>query len=178
MIYSKTIRGSFVYLKSVDLDDASFTLSVRQNPSFTAFLPKLDISLDKQKEWISKQKEKKGDYFFVIFNNKGERIGTSGVYDVKNGSAETGRLTSIGNPLESLEAQYLSFVFAFDILKLKSTRCFVYKDNTKAIHLSEFFGTTFLPSRIENGIEICDGILTREAFKEKEKFIRRIIYRE
>lgn len=177
MIYNETIFGSFVFLKSADLEDASFTLSVRQDPSLTVFLPKLDISLNKQKEWISKQRGKKGDYFFVIFNKRGERIGTSGVYDVENGSAETGRLTSIGNPFESLEAQYLSFVFAFDVLKLKSTRCHVYKNNTKAIHLSEFFGTTFSPSRIEKNIEICDGILTCEAFKEKEAFVKRMLYR-
>lgn len=177
MTYDKPIKGRFVTLRSVDLDDASFTLSVRKDPSLTAFLPKLNITIEQQKEWIAKQRDKPGDYFFVILNNDNQRIGTSGIYDITDNSAETGRLTSLGNPLESLEAQYLSFIFAFDVLNLKSTRCYVYKENTKAIHLSEFFGTVFVAPRIENGIEVCDGVLTKEAFKAKENFVKRMIYR-
>lgn len=178
MIVKEAIKGRFVTLRSVDIEDAEFTLQLRQDPNLTKYLPKLDITVETQKKWIESQRKKAGDYLFLIVNSKGENIGVLGVYDVKENGAETGRLASMGNPLESLEAQYLSFVFAFDILKLDFTKCYVFEKNTKAIRLSEFFGTVFLPAvKDENGFMRCDGVLTRQAFKEKEKMIRQTLYR-
>lgn len=71
MIYEKMMQGQFVYLKSATSDDAEFTLALRQNPALTKYLPKLDITLEQQKNWINIQREKAGDYFFVVRNKIG-----------------------------------------------------------------------------------------------------------
>ena len=56
MVYEETIHGKYVTLKSVTIDDAEFTLALRQNPALTKFLPKLDQTkrldcFSKKKRW-------------------------------------------------------------------------------------------------------------------------------
>lgn len=179
MFINEPIIGKYVILKSATVDDADFTLQLRQNPNLTKFLPKLNISISEQRKWLNSQKNREGDYFFVVYNNVGERIGVLGLYDINDNSGETGRLAIIGNPLESLEAQYLSFVFAFDVLELSSTKCFIYEENSKAIRLSEFFGTTFSSlSEDEKGNKGYHGLLSRENFKKCEKSVKRVLHIE
>lgn len=177
MFIEETIKGKYVTLKSANIEDAEFSLELRQNPALTKYLPKLDVTIEQQKNWILDQRNKNDDYFFVVINNKNERIGALGIYAIQDKSAETGRLAIVGNPFENLEAQYLSFVFAFEVLKLESTHCFIYKDNSKAIRLSEFFGTSFSSlEKDEKGNFGYRGLLTKNSFKRTEPAVKRFLH--
>ena len=134
------IDGRFVSLKSCSIDDAEFTLSLRQNPSIARFIPMVDGNIDKQIKWIKSQRIEEGDYFFVVWDKSGKRIGTLGLYNIEEGTAEAGRLVMNGNSLQSLEAQILVFDFAFEVLKLKEVVSFIYFDNERALRFSSQFG--------------------------------------
>lgn len=178
MVYNNIIEGRYVNLRSVEERDAKFTLSLRQDPNLTKYLPKLDITLEQQISWIRKQRNQEGDYYFVVENKKGEKIGVIGVYDVNGDCAETGRIAMAGNAFESIEAQLLSFDFAFDILKLEKTVNYVMADNIHALRFSQMFGSqSSEPFEDTDGNMRIDGVITKASYlKSKDKIIK-MLYR-
>lgn len=178
MVYNGVLEGKYVNLRSVEEKDAEFTLSLRQDPILTKYLPKLDITLEQQINWIKKQREKEGDYYFVIENKEGKSIGVIGVYDVKGNSAETGRIAVIGSSFESIEAQMLSFDFAFDILKLDTTFNYVMADNIHALRFSQLFGSkSSQPYVDEDGNKRIDGEISKSSYCRSKERIIKMLYR-
>lgn len=179
MVYDKVLEGKYVNLRSVNIEDAEYTLSLRKDPMLTKYLPKLDITLEQQKKWIEKQRGKLGDYFFLIQDKGGSNIGVIGVYDVQEYQCETGRIAvKNGNSIQTLEAQLLSFDFAFDILNMSKTVNFVYEDNVHAIRLSQMFGAEVTNRfKDETGMIRIDHVITAERYKESRKKLASILYR-
>jgi len=140
MICEEMLEGRYVVLKSCTIDDAEFTLAIRQNPKFTSFLPKIEQTLEQQKEWIRQQREKAGDYFFVVWDKKGNRIGTVGLCEIAKGQYESNRLTMLGDSFEATEAVLLLFQFGFKILNLDHIGSFIFADNKRAIRFNKMFG--------------------------------------
>ena len=179
MVFDGVIKGEFVNLTSVSEEDAEFTLFVRQDERITRYLPKVTNSLEQQKAWISSQREKKGDFFFIAKDHAGNPIGTIGTYDINDNVGEGGRLTSVGNALQSLEIQYLAFKFDFEILKLDEVKSYVYAENKSAYRLSEKLGVCFRePSLDSEGRLVCYGSITREQFKNALPEIEKLLYRK
>lgn len=178
MVYNGILEGRFVNLRSVDVLDAEFTLSLRQDPNLTKYLPKLDITIDQQINWIKKQRATEGDYYFVIENKQGKKIGVIGVYDVTEKSAETGRIAVIGSSIESIEAQLLSFDFAYDILHLDYTVNYVMAENIHALRFSQMFGSVSSEPFIDaDGNMRIDGLITKESYLKARNKIVKMIYR-
>lgn len=111
MFYDGLIEGRYVDLRSVEEGDAEFTLEIRQDPEFTRFLPRIENTLEQQKNWIQHQRNKEGDYFFVVQNKAGERIGTIGLFDVTDIQCEGG---TSGYSRKSI-GKYRSSIFIFSI---------------------------------------------------------------
>lgn len=178
MVYDGVVTGKYVQLFPVAEDDAEFTLMVRQDERLTRYLPKVSNTLEQQREWIRRQREKDGDYYFIAKDFAGSPVGTIGIYDIKDNQGEGGRLTSVGNALQSLEIQYLAFKFDFEILKLDKVTTYVLAENISAYKLSEKLGTRFEePTIDEQGRKICNGSMTREQFVEAVPGIERLLYR-
>ena len=179
MVYDGVIKGQYVDLTSVTEEDAEFTLMVRQDARLTKYLPKVSNTLDQQKTWIISQRQKEGDYYFIAKDHNGNPVGTIGIYDIHDNYGEGGRLTSIGNALQSLEIQYLIFKFDFEVLKLDKVTAYVYADNKSAYKLSEKLGTRFEePSLDSEGRAICNGSITKEQFEEAVPGIEKMLYRK
>ena len=128
MVYEKIIRGKFVDLKSITLEDAEFSYAIRrEEKNHTVGQPAAD--LERQKEFIEWQRNQPGDYYFVVWNKKGERVGLIGVYDIRDGVGEVGREVSDGTPMEAMEAKVLLEDFYRDILHLKKVTAVIYTSN-------------------------------------------------
>lgn len=140
MVFEGEIVGRYVTLRSATVDDAEFTLAIRQNKRMTRYMPYLDITLEQQIAWIKKQRETEGDYFFVAWNRNNERFGTIGVYDIKDECAEVGRLAMLGTPFESIESQFLNLKFAYEILGLKKIYGHILTTNKSSLRLSNYLG--------------------------------------
>lgn len=182
MFYGGVIEGQYVDLRSADESDAEFTLKIRQDPEFTKFLPKIENTLTQQKDWIRYQRRKPDDYFFVVLNKKGERIGTIGLFDIKDGVCEGGRLAIRGNAFENIEAQMLCFCFAFEQLNINQVINYIYVDNSRAIRFNQQFGGVLVG---EEGVPVFKGgnlcrkaINTKEAFSNASKQISAMLYRK
>ncbi len=178
MALCETIYGKFVDLKCVTEDDAEFTLELRQDPEFAKFLPRIDNTLEEQIDWIKKQREEKGDYFFCVWSKDGRRLGTVGLVDVFDEVPQGGRLALKGNAFENIESYMLTLQYAFYELKVKSIWGFVYLENERAARFNAQFGAVFKePSQLENGRWIKELIQSRDDFEISMKKLTRMLYR-
>lgn len=178
MVYDGILEGRYVTLRSVTENDADFTLSVRQNPNITRYLPKVDHTIENQTAWIKKQRQDPADYFFVAWSNDKIPVGTIGIYDIKDGQAEGGRLTSVGNALQSIEIQLLAFQFDFNILNLQKVTTIIFLENERALKLSMMFGMQFEKPHIDkNGNKVCNGFISKNDFYSYEIKVSSLIYR-
>lgn len=180
MVYEGVLEGRYVDLKACTEADAEFTLAIRRDPEFTKFLPVINNTIEQQKAWIRKQREKIGDYFFVVWDKAGNRIGTISTYDINGDHAESGRLTIKGsNPFQALEAQILSFRFAYGVLGLERIDGFIFADNDRAIRFNkQFGGKHYPPDMDENGRMVIKIENWREDFEKVDKKLSSILYRE
>ena len=184
MIYEKVIEGKYVDLKSCTEEDAEFTLAIRQDPKFIKYLPKINNTVEQQKAWISYQRKKEGDYFFVVWDKLGNRIGTIGVYDINGEQAEAGRNIILGDSFQAIEASLLLSQFEFYVLKLKCVKAFIFAENKRAIRFNKLFGGIISNIHVDdkqqikgaNGKQIVDCVFLYENFKYVEKKISSALY--
>lgn len=180
MAVTNNIEGRYVDLRSCTVDDADFTRAIRKDPEFVRFLPAIDNTIEEQKCWISAQRNKQGDYFFVVWDKEDNRIGTISIYAIKDGHAESGRLAIKGtNPFQALEAQMLIFRFAFRELGLKCIDGFIYEDNERALRFNKQFGGKHYPPELnEEGKSIIRFEIWNTDYESVDKKLSSIIYRE
>ena len=174
------IVGNYVTLRSIKESDAIFALSIRQDERMTRYLPRLNISLEQQIEWIHKQQKTEGDYFFIVWRNKeNSRIGTIGLYDVKNGRGETGRLAMTGVALESIEAEFLLQKFGYDTLGLHELYSYIFPENKSALRFSGLFGA-MNQKLVEHkpGQFMLESRTTKEDFEPYRKKLYKMLYRK
>lgn len=179
MVYEGILEGKYIDLRSVNENDAEFTLSLRQDPVLTQYLPRLDITVTQQWEWIHNQKTLEGDYFFVISNKEGKQIGVIGLYRIEGDKAEIGRIASKGNAFQSIEAQLLTLDFAFDILRLSEVVYFAYAKNVHSVRFGNLYGPKCSEPYLDReGKERIDGIFTKKPYMKSREKIARLLYRK
>lgn len=152
MVYEHTIKGRFVDLKSITMDDAEFSYEIRMNEK-NKTVGQPAQTLEEQKRFIEWQRKEPGDYYFTVWNKKGERVGLIGVYDIHDGVGEVGREVSSGNPVEAMEAEVLLEEFYRKILKLKKTTAVIHMTNKKHISNQKKRGYEIQKVVMRNGIE-------------------------
>lgn len=155
MIYDKEIQGRFVNLKSITLDDADieFSYQIRKEVKNCKTVGQLAASLEEQRKFIQWQIKEPGDYYFVVKNKKGERIGLIGVYDIHDGTGEVGREVNDGSSVEAMEAKVLLDEFCRSILHLEKITYVIYLHNKKNIKSHSQRGIEMKKTVIRNGIE-------------------------
>lgn len=178
MAVTEPIIGRYVDLRSCTEDDAEFTRAIRRDPQFANCFPALDNTLDEQIAWIKKQREKSGDYFFVVWDKEGNRLGTISIYNVEGDHGESGRLAIKGNSLQVVEAQILSDNFGYEKLGLKHINAFIFADNERAIRYAKQFNSHLSDPEVdEAGRKIVRVIGSKEDFAKATAKFKRILYR-
>ncbi|MBR1508301.1 MAG: GNAT family N-acetyltransferase [Eubacterium sp.] len=173
MVYDKEFRGNFVYFKSINEEDAEFSFNIRNAENNRSTVGQLAESVEAQREFIRRQRQKPGDYYFVVYNNNDEKIGLIGVYDIVGDAGEVGREVNDGSPVEAMEAEILLEDFAIDILGLKRKIAVIYTNNRKHIKSQQKLGYEPVGTVTRGGTE-C--LLFETAFdKEHTKKIRQLI---
>lgn len=149
MVYPEVIHGMFVDLRSITLDDAEFSYNIRADKRNRETVGQLAPSLEAQKDFIRWQMQEPNDYYFVVLNKKGERIGLYGVYDIRGDIAEVGREVNIGEPTEIMEVSLLIADFCRDVLKLKRMCSVVYEKNVH--HISDVKKSSVFIKAVQRG---------------------------
>lgn len=178
MAFVDAIEGTYVDLKSATVEDAEFTLRIRQDPIFEKFLPRINNTVEQQKQWIQKQREKNNDYFFVVWNKNGLPIGTIGLYENDKGQPESGRLALKGDAYENFETAYLLYEFAFHTLGLECLYGIVYADNKRAIRYNQQFGVVTGETCLdENNKRMIHVSISAKNFNYRKAALKKLIYR-
>ncbi len=170
MVYDGVISGRFVSLRSITEEDAEFSYNIRADEHNRDTVGILADSIEAQRRFIEWQMKEPGDYYFVILNKKGERIGLVGVYDIKDSVGEEGRFVCNGSPMESLETEVLMNDFIRDVLKLKKTHSVIYCNNQRHIRSQKKKGIEPVRYGIRNGIEVA--YYERDISNEDDSFIK------
>ena len=135
MVYNGIIKGKFVNLRSITLEDAEFSYNIRSDERFRDTVGQPAPSLEAQKDFIEWQMKEPDDYYFVVLNKKGERIGLYGVYNFHDGMAEVGREVNMGSSVEALEVSLLVNEFCIKELGITRLCSVIYANNPK--HISD-----------------------------------------
>ena len=141
MAITKPIFGKWITLRCAEESDAEFTLAIRNDLKLTKFIPKVNGDIESQKYWIRKQREKYGDYFFIIENKSHNSVGTISCYDFdyENNICEGGRYISYGDSIENIEAMLLLYDFIFIEQKFSTIVMNVDENNRKVLR-NQFAG--------------------------------------
>ena len=153
MLYNGVIKGRFVELKSITLDDAQFSFDIRADEKNRDTVGVVAKSLEDQIKFLEWQINEPDDYYFVVYNKNGEKIGLIGLYDIQGDSAEVGREVSYGNCVEVIESEILLDDFAMDVLGLKTLRYVVYANNPKHLNNQKKCGAKPLKKVMRSGNE-------------------------
>ncbi len=166
------LEGKYVNLRSVTEDDAEFILDIRNNPQISKYLPPLNVTVEQQRQWITKQRADNDSYYFVLESlhgdKKGEVIGTISIYDIDGNHGESGRTCSLGDPFESIEAHILFFDFIFCKLNLDYTTGWVYEENKGVIAMNNSYGIEWVGNKVDS-----NGQPYRECVHKKNSYLER-----
>lgn len=179
MIYNKRLCGVYADLRHVTPDDAEATLKMRLDPEKARFLHPVENNVEKQLEWIKKQIEREGDYYFLAVSKNDEPIGTFSIYDIVGDVGHAGRLLMFGNALQSFEVNLMTFKFAFEYLCLNKILGDIDEKNITAIRFSEMFGCRYKDAVPDTDLDrmVRFGSMTKEDFYKKSPDIEKKIYR-
>lgn len=173
MASTDVLYGELVDLKCADSEDAQFSLDIRNDPSLTEFIPKVQGSLEGQIQWIEKERISDDSYFFIILNKNGERIGTASIYNIDktNKICEFGRYISYGNALENVETALLILNFAFSELNMEKVIFNNDERNLKIISFWKRFGASLINIVEMEGWKAAQYVLFREDYHIKRERI-------
>lgn len=135
MVYPDILTGRFVDLRSINLDDTEFSYNIRADKRNRDTVGQLAPSLESQRNFIKWQMQEPNDYYFVVMNKKGERIGLIGIYDIRGSIGEMGREVNFGEPAEIIEAELLISKFCVEFLHLNRICYVIYSNNIH--HITE-----------------------------------------
>lgn len=155
MVYPEVIHGMFVDLRSITLDDAEFSYNIRADKRNRDTVGQLAPSLEAQKDFIRWQMQEPNDYYFVVLNKKGERIGLVGIYDIHGDMGEFGREVNIGEPAERMEIGYLMACFCVQTLHINRISYVIYANNVGNINNAQKRGGVFIRTIERGGRSAC-----------------------
>lgn len=138
----RTIRltGKNVVLRTVEVADAAFILSLRLNKELNQYLSRVENNLQNQKDWIIEYKRREKnqeEYYFIIEDQKGTKFGTVRIYAIQTNECTWGSfILQPDKPSNfSYQSARLSFDFAFNTLGMNKIHLEVNKRNDRAIRI-------------------------------------------
>lgn len=175
MVYDEIIEGIGINLRSVEEKDAAFIFALRQDKERTQFIHSISGTVEDQKQWIKKQRERDGDYYFIAEDKTGKPLGTVGYYDIKGKNGEMGRMVINGTFAQNCDAIVQLRKFAFDIIGADYVRCTVVNGNKPVIAQLKRLGGIQTGSFIDekDGFEVLVFQVSKEAYSaRKDKYLK------
>jgi RimJ/RimL family protein N-acetyltransferase len=135
MRHSLQAEGFGIRLRPVRMEDAAFIVWLRNLDHVRGRVGDTSACVASQKAWLDKYFTREGDYYFVAETLGGIPVGTHGIYDMANGSAEKGRQAVRPEVMAGVATAILATDIAFAQLGLKEVRSNTVATNTNVISL-------------------------------------------
>lgn len=148
-------RCKHTKLRLVKDDDAEFILSLRRNKNLNNFLSPVDNDITKQREWLSRYKEReknRTEFYFIITSLDNVLLGTVRLYDFKGDSFSWGSwiVSQTAPTYTAIESALLIYEFAFFQLGFKYSHFDVRKENVRVVKFHNSFGAQVVSSNTCN----------------------------
>lgn len=136
------IIGTYVTLREVTPGDAAFILSLRCDALKGRFLHETDNDIEKQVNYLLEYEKRPWEWYFLIQDKKGEKIGIYRIYDVQRDSFCIGSWLMVTgtSPYQMLEADLLTREFGFFVTGLDLIHFDVRKSNKKVVNYHRRMG--------------------------------------
>ena len=169
----KDLTGKIVDMSPVTEKDLVDIIRMRNDPKMMYYLNQpMEITLDSQKAWFEKYRERTDDLYWTIKDKNGMVVGTNRLYDITADKCVQGSLMvdtrySRTAPYAA-EAIMLSLDFAFETLSVQTIVNEDRHDNKNMNSLSRRFGFQLLRETDIRGIAYNYYELQREMYKRNE----------
>jgi len=141
MRHNVVIEGKGIRLRPADYADSEFIVKLRTSPHVVGTVGDTSPSIDKQNLWFDTYFLRNNDYYFIVETHDGRRIGTYGVYDIKDQSGELGRIVFLPDTSQFvIEAVVLIVDWCFSQLGLTELRGTTITTNRTVLSLNKRLG--------------------------------------
>ncbi len=176
MIYKSKIYGKTVQLRCIEERDAEITYIMRSDPEKSKYIHAAQGTVEDQRDYIRRIREKPGCFLFVIEDQKENVIGMKGLYhyDPLERWVVSGQFVGCGSQIQNMEALYLSFNFAFDELRVEKILMSVLENNVGMYNIQQKFGAEVCQKRYNEEFQCnsVDSVLTEEAYNKARMQIK------
>ncbi len=155
MQHSLRAEGFGIRLRPVRTEDAAFIVWLRNLDHVRGRVGDTAASAASQQAWLEKYFTREGDYYFVAETLGGIPLGTHGIYDLANSSAEKGRQAVRPEVMAGVATAILATDIAFAQLGLKEVRSNTVSTNANVISLHRKSG--FKQVGLLRAHQIIDG---------------------
>lgn len=116
--------GKFMSLRDVTVADAQFILELRTSEKGLKFLHYTPPDVNAQISYIESYLRKEDEWYFIIEDSAGRRVGCIGIYDIQEDSAVTGRWIMLDglDPRIAVECKLMVNDFIYYTLGLGNIR--------------------------------------------------------
>lgn len=165
----------------VNENDSQFIVNLRTDPVKSRYIGNTDDSVENQKEWISKYKERevKGTDYYFIFYYGSTPAGVTRIYNIENNHFIHGSWVFANNipPFCSLAAAVIAREIAFETLGLdvEMDTSGIHEDNTGVLQVSKMMGVEFYGERITDKGKFLLGKLPKSVFNKNKNNILKLI---
>ena len=168
------LKGKNINLRTVEIEDADFIYTMRQNRKKTKYLSKVTGTVDSQKEWIKNYKQREDEekeFYFIIESKSKEKLGLVRMYDFKNDSFCWGSwlIKEDAPKSTAIESALQIYEFAFYKLNFNKSHFEVQKGNDKVIAFHQRFGAKIID---ENDKEVFFDFQKEDYEIIKQKYKR------
>jgi len=164
-----------IKLRFVEVEDAEFILSLRNDERLGKFLSKTSNDLSDQVNWIKKYKEREKlgeEFYFVVEDLAGIKYGVTRISELKEGSAfELGSwLFSRASPSGmAIKADIIAKEIGFDQLGFNLCKFNVRKENTSVLN----YHLRYMPIKVDETDLDTFFNLSKENFNNgKKRFLK------
>ena len=139
MRHTLAVDGFGVRLRPVTVADAAYIVQLRRQPRVLGTVGDTSPDIEAQKQWIDRYLDRDGDLYFII-EVGGRPVGTIGLYDITDGSADWGRWIIEEAVPAALPSAILIHDLAFGPLGLRELCGRVVPTNKRVISFHRRFG--------------------------------------
>jgi RimJ/RimL family protein N-acetyltransferase len=155
MRHSFVAEGFGVRLRPVRLEDAAFIVWLRNLDHVKGKLGDSATEVAHQEAWLKTYFEREGDCYFIAETLGGLPVGTHGLYEPRNGSAEAGRLIMRPEVPAAVPTSLITFDLAFGEMGLNELRGTSVSTNVKVHSYVAKFG--FRTVSVEKAAKVVAG---------------------
>ena len=148
-------EGFNVRLRPVRMEDAAFIVWLRNLEHVRGRVGDTALNVAGQEAWLQNYFEREGDYYFVAETPSGVPVGTHGLYDLANGSAEKGRQAVRPEVMAGVAVAILATDIGFGQLGLREVRSNTVSTNQNVISLHKKSG--FKQVGVLHNHQVIDG---------------------